>query len=380
MLKLTLLSIALLTVFGSAAIAPALSEIALTFSHIPATQIKALLTAPALTMVFISPFIGALSHKFGQKKLLIIGLSCYIIGGIGGGLAPDYYLLFASRLVLGAGIGILMPMASGLIAEYYSGKERLRLMGWSSSATNFFGILSNLLVGFLALYNWRYGFSIYSIAIIVLVLVSIHIPGKPSSAVPKPKPEKLPLAVYLWAAGMFLFMIAIYAVPVNIALYIVENALGGPRESGIAMSCLSISAIIAGLLGVRVRALLGRYFVFALLTAVTAGFTLITSIISIPSIMVSLLIIGMGSGFLMPYLMYSATSSAKEGSSIGAMGIIATAASLGQFATPVILDGVAFQMGNSSIHFVFQLVGSCCGFAAIVNLLNTRLRSSKAKN
>jgi MFS family permease len=376
MLKLTLLSIALLTVFGSAAIAPALSEIALSFPHIPATQIKALLTAPSLSMVCIAPFIGKIIQKTGKKNLLLVGLLCYLLGGMGGAITSDFYTLFCTRILLGVGIGILMPMANGLIAEYYSGKERLQLMGWASSATNFFGIASNLLVGYLAIYNWRYGLAIYAMALPVLLLVIAHIPSRRATAVAKNTSTKLPFHVYGWGLAMFLIMMGIYAVPVNIALFITENKLGGPREAGLVMACLSVSGIIAGLLGVRARALLGRYFVFAMLTLITAGYVLLTSLISLPTAIISLLAIGLGSGFIMPYLIYSATSSVPDSSAVGTMGIIATAASLGQFATPVILDGIAYQLGDSSTHFVFQLVGIATGIAALVCLVRNRFTNT----
>jgi MFS family permease len=379
MLKLTLLSIALLTVFGSAAIAPALSEIALSFPHIPATQIKALLTAPSLSMVCIAPFIGKILPKTGKKNLLIFGLICYLLGGMGGAIASDFYTLFSTRILLGVGIGIVMPMANGLIAEYYAGKERLQLMGWASSATNFFGIAGNLLVGYLAIYNWRYGFAIYAMALPVLLLVIAYIPSRRATTTTTNSPGKLPIRVYGWGLAMFLIMMGIYAVPVNIALFITENELGGPREAGLVMACLSVSGIIAGLLGVRARALLGQYFVFSMLVVITTGYTLLTSFISLPAVIISLLAIGLGSGFIMPYLIYSATSSVQNSSAVGTMGIIATAASLGQFATPVILDGIAYQLGDSSTHFVFQLVGISTGAAALACLLRNRFSNTASK-
>src|SRR5690606_18623781 len=153
MLRLTLLSISLLTVFASAAIAPALSEIAAAFPQVSATRIKSLLTAPALAMMVVSPFAGWLSHRLGSKRLLVIGL------------AQSFGLLCTRRRRPGVGIGILMPLSSGLVAEFFEGRERLRMMGLSSSVSSFFGVGANILVGYLALFSWRYGFAVYAIGI-----------------------------------------------------------------------------------------------------------------------------------------------------------------------------------------------------------------------
>ncbi|MAT51410.1 MAG: hypothetical protein CMK32_09540 [Porticoccaceae bacterium] len=366
MLRITILSISLLTVFASAAIAPALSEIAAAFPQIPATQIKALLTAPALTMMFIAPTAGWLSHRFGTKRLLLVGLCFYIVGGLGGGLAPTYSLLFVMRLILGVGIGILMPMSSGLIADYFEGRDRLRMMGWSSSVTSFFGICANILVGYLTLFSWRFGFGVYSVGLVVFLLVLANIPGSRETASGMHVRARLPLQVYLWALAVFVQLLAIYAVPVNIALFISENGIGGPRETGIAISCLTGASFITGFLGVRVRGWLGRYFVFATLIMGALGYWLLHNAHSLPSTILALLAIGFGNGFLMPYLFFSATSSvAAGGSAVGAAGMVGTAASLGQFATPLLLDGIAHTLGDTSPSFVFYFMSITIGLAAL---------------
>ncbi|KJS07457.1 MAG: hypothetical protein VR73_08810 [Gammaproteobacteria bacterium BRH_c0] len=366
MLRVTILSISLLTVFASAAIAPALSEIAAAFPHIHPTQIKALLTAPALTMMFIAPLAGWLSHRLGTRRLLIGGLCFYVAGGLGGGLANSFELLFFMRLMLGVGIGVLMPMSSGLIAEYFSGRERLRMMGWSSSVTSFFGICANIAVGYLTVYSWRYGFAVYATGLVVIALSLANIHAAPAAAQTLAIPARLPIQVYWWAVAVFVQLLAIYAVPVNIALFISENAIGGSRETGIAISCLTAASFVTGFLGVRVRSLLGRYFIFATLVMGAVGYWLLTSAHTLPATIVALLAIGFGNGFLMPYLFFSATTVVKGGSVIGAMGVVATAASLGQFATPLLLDGIAHGLGDSSPRFVFLCMSIAIALAALM--------------
>lgn len=369
MLKLTLLSISFLTVFGSAAIAPALVEIGQSFPDIPTTQIKALLTAPAFAMLFVAPYVGKLSHHFGTKRVLIWSLICYIVGGLGGALAPSFYSLFACRLLLGVGIGLLMPLASALIAQFYDGRERLQLMGWASSATNTFGIVGNLFVGFVALYSWRWGLSVYGIALLSLAFVVRFIPAQSPHGSSDGRATALPLRAYWWGLAMLLFMLAIYAVPVNIALFVVESGLGGPRESGMAMSCLSGAAILAGLLGVRARARFGRHFFPVMLSLMVLGYVWMLSYPNLLELLGALLIIGLGGGSMLPYLLFSATSSVPPSQSVSVMGVIATAASLGQFTTPLVWDGIAALFNNSSTRFLFELVAISCAAAVVLIVL-----------
>ncbi|MFA5548934.1 MAG: MFS transporter [Porticoccaceae bacterium] len=377
MLRLTLLSISLLTVFASAAIAPALSEIAAAFPQVSATRIKSLLTAPALAMMVVSPFAGWLSHRLGSKRLLVIGLVFYIGGGLGGGLAQSFGLLFTMRLLLGVGIGILMPLSSGLVAEFFEGRERLRMMGLSSSVSSFFGVGANILVGYLALFSWRYGFAVYAIGILVLVLALTYIPLKPPAAKVAVPRARLPLAVYGWALAVFVQLMAIYAVPVNIALFMTENAIGGPRETGIALSCLTAASFFTGFLGVRVRGWLGRYFVFATLVLGALGYWLLATADSLGIAIAALLAIGFGNGFLMPYLFFCATTAVTGASVMGAMGVVGLAASLGQFATPILLDGIAHGLGDTSTRFVFQFMAVAIALAAALVLGTLRLASGR---
>lgn len=365
MLRVTILSVSLLTVFASAAIAPAMAEIAAAFPDVSPTRIKSLLTAPALTMMLISPLAGWLNRRLGSRRLLVTGLCFYVCGGLGGGLANSFHLLFLMRLLLGVGIGILMPMSSALVAEFFEGRERLRMMGLSSSVTSFFGVCANVLVGYLTLYSWRYGFGVYAVGLVVMALVMMHLPGRQASTRTAAVSARLPLQVYWWALAIFLQLLAIYAVPVNIALFMTENRIGSPREIGIALSCLTAASFVTGFLGVRTRGLLGRYFVFATLVLGALGYYLLAGAGSLAMTLFALLAIGVGNGFLMPYLFFCATTTVSADRVMGAMGMVALAASFGQFITPLLLDGVARGLGNSSTRFVFLLMSYAIAAAAI---------------
>jgi predicted MFS family arabinose efflux permease len=372
MLKITLLAVALLTVFGSAAIAPILADIALSFPENSDTEIKALLTAPALMMIFTSPLTGFISGKIGQKNLVIFALVCYVAGGLAGGVASSYESLFLTRLLLGVGIGFLMPMSSALIAQHYTGKERLQLLGWAASATNLFGIAGSLLVGYLALLTWRYGFLIYGVALISLLLIVLHLPHQPSIKQPTTsRTSALPIEVYGWLSAIFLQMIAIYSVPVNIALFISENALGDSKEAGISYACLTLAGFIAGLIGVQMRELIDEYFGAASLLLMALGFYQIVNAYDMPSVLFALGVLGFASGVLMPYLIYGITNATHDSNTVTAMGLMAMVAALAQFATPFTVDSLAHLLGDGSTRSAFMLVGIASALASAVALTKT---------
>lgn len=369
MLRATLLSVSLLTVFASAAIAPALSEIAVAFPDASETRIKSLLTAPALTMMVVSPLMGWLSHLLGSRRLLFAGLFFYLLGGLGGGMANSFEQLFCMRLLLGVGVGILMPMSSALMAQFFEGRERLRMMGLSASVTSLFGVVANVTVGYLALISWRYGFAVYSLGLLVLVLAVRYLPPMPGSGTVKGLRFRLPVAALWWALAIFVLMLVIYAVMVNISLFITGEGIGGPRETGIAISCLTFASFFTGILNARVKALLGRYFVLMNLSLVALGYSWLTVVDSLPQVIAALLLIGLGNGFMMPYLFYRATTSVPANLVMGAMGLMSLAISLGQFTTPLILDGIGYLLGDTSTRFIFQFIAIAVALAAVSQAL-----------
>jgi len=288
---------------------------------------------------------------------------------MGGGLARSFEQLFLMRLLLGVGMGILMPLSSALMAQFFEGSERLRMLGLSVSVTYLFGVLGNVTVGYLALISWRYGFVIYSLGLLALVLAVLYLPPLPGSGSTKGLRFQLPMTSVWWALAMFMLMLIIYAVMVNISLFITGVGIGGPREAGVALSCLNFASFFTGIFNARVKALLGRYFVLVNLSLTTAGYSWLSMADSLPQVIAALLLIGFGNGFMIPYLLYRATTSVPAHLVMGAMGLVSLAISLGQFATPLILDSIGYLLGDTSARFIFQFTAMAVAMAAVSQLL-----------
>lgn len=122
-----------------------------------------------LAILSLSLLTGVFSSHVSRKKLIHAGIVLYIIGGFGGGLANSIPFLLTMRAVLGIGVGILMPLSTGIIADFYTGDEKMKTMGFSSAATNLGAIITTLLAGILASYHWRASFYIYLLGIPVFL-------------------------------------------------------------------------------------------------------------------------------------------------------------------------------------------------------------------
>lgn len=161
MLKPTIISIAMATVMAGAAISPALGLIAENFSDSNPTLVKLVLTAPSLIIIPFSFILSYLTKKISKRSIVLIGVGIYVITGVGAQFTNTIEMLLAFRFALGTGVGLVMPLSFTLISDYFSGKELTQMMGYNTAFSNFGGIVTMLLAGYLATFNWRVPFNVY---------------------------------------------------------------------------------------------------------------------------------------------------------------------------------------------------------------------------
>lgn len=225
-LKAAILSLSLLTIMAAAAVSPALAKISQAFPDVSKTMIKLTLTLPALLIIPFSLLSGWLVAKWTPRKVLITGLIIFCIGGIGGGLARSIVQLLCFRALLGVGVGLIMPLSTSLIADFFQGEARTKMMGLSGSINHLGGVVFLSVAGWLACMSWRYAFAVYGLAILSLVLVLKWLPEWQKKTGAGQGGFKVSGGVWGCAALGTLMMIAFYAVPTNLAMFIeAEDAM-----------------------------------------------------------------------------------------------------------------------------------------------------------
>jgi len=227
MLKPTILSVSLLTIMASAAVAPALGRIRMAFPGVNDTLIKLVLTLPPLFIVPFSFITGLLVKRMKKKTIMLIGLSIYFLAGIGGGFVPEGSIisLLVIRAILGMGVGLIMPLSTTLVGDFYDGDARRKMMGYAVSVQNLGGVIFQITAGYLAVISWRYSFGVYSMAFIIFMLIAAFLPEPPKSTPAPGQRQKsaLPLKVYICAGLCALNMVTFYAVMTNMAILLEDE-------------------------------------------------------------------------------------------------------------------------------------------------------------
>ncbi len=114
---------------------------------------------------------GALSDRFGRRRLLTIGMALFALASVASTLAPNGTLLIIARLVQGVGAAFMLPTTLALINTSFRGRDRSIAFGiWGATIASMAGI-GMILGGWLSTeFTWRLSFLInVPLAIVVIV-------------------------------------------------------------------------------------------------------------------------------------------------------------------------------------------------------------------
>ena len=115
-----------------------------------ASVVGILIAAHPFAQLAVSPFWGRLSDRYGRRPLILAGLIASAAAYVLFGLAESLWLLFASRLVQGAGGGIT-GVVQAYVADSVGPEERTKALGWLTAATSA-GVMIGPASGSLATY------------------------------------------------------------------------------------------------------------------------------------------------------------------------------------------------------------------------------------
>ena len=330
-LAASILSLSLLTVMAGAAVAPALEVIRRHFSDASQLEVQLVVCMPALFIVITNMFFGRLASRFGARTLTMAGLALYTVGGAAAGLFNSIWAVLVMRALVGVGVGIIMPLSTGLLNYYFAPEKREGLMGLSSAANQLGGVVATLLAGVLANISWRLSFLVYLMGLISIVLCLIFMPNDRIRSGESADAEKGGSGG-VWRRNwgyilcMFLLMTAFFIYPANFA--IVTAA-----EGAIPMSLCAV--IMAG----------------TDLVAFGGGGTIAGSAL-----------VGFANGVGVPFIISSASANEGKAAATTVMQLISASLYLSQFLSPFILSLVS-GLSSGAVKLPYYLaVGVSAAF------------------
>nr|WP_281274438.1 MFS transporter [Ectobacillus antri] len=154
-------------------VGPALSSI-IQFYNIEASWGVWSFTIYTLFFAVSIPLMGKFSDRIGRKHIYAIGITLFSIGSLLAALAPNFILFLIGRAVQAIGTGGIFPITAAQIAATYPPEKRGKALGYIGVVFGIGSILGPIVGGFILKYlTWQWIFLInipVSVAILFLLL------------------------------------------------------------------------------------------------------------------------------------------------------------------------------------------------------------------
>lgn len=350
--KTTLLLASMLTVMASAMVSPALPRIEEAFQQTEGVQMltRMVLSVPAIFIAVSGFLVGPLIGRIGKLPTLFGACLLYAVAGGAPFVLDNLHLILASRAILGMAVAGIMTIATTLIGDYFVGDERNRFMGVQASFMALGGAVFVMLSGFLADMGWRYPFLVYLFSLVVLVLgmVFLHEPAHSQQPeLEKEQPQSYPrFPVYTVLASALISMLVFYLIPVQLPFLLEVIGYQKSVYTGQAMLVSTLVGAVMGFAYGHIRRKLHFAHIYAL-AFFLQGAGIVSAALS-PSfgyVAASMVLVGMGTGLLMPngsLWMMNLAPPQLRGKFIGQ---VTSAIFLGQFLSPFFSQPISEEIG-----------------------------------
>ena len=319
------------------------------------TIMQTIFALPTLTAVPMSLIIGSLANRTGKKIPLQIGILAMLIGGMAVVLFDlPLSLLIVAMALIGLGLGCLMTLSAGLIADHFKGAEQSKVMAHMSAFANMGGMVLATVGGILMVFGFREAFWIFAFA--VFILIANHFCLDKNSIHPADKGKiKLNAEVFILCGMVFILGLSFGIRSANIGLIVVDHKLGEISVANYATTFWTAAGIVMGFsYGLIARtlkkSLLPLFIALFAVGMVIMGNTTILWLFYLGNILA-----GMGIAAVMPTVISKAAQSVDSYSSTFVISIIFATLNISNFAAPAVVNTIAGAVASVTAQVCFNI-------------------------
>lgn len=376
---MAILLCSMLMLMGGAAVAPALPMINDVFPD-SEFMVSLIITLPSLAIAVLGFAVGALADRFGKVRVLMVSLIVFVVAGVSGYFIDDLTVMLVGRFILGVGIGGVSATVTALIAEYYMGMDRAKVMSYQSAAMGLGVLVLEFTGGSLAEISWRDPFLVYLIGVPILVLciLSMREPVRHEQVlnedVKTGQTNKGLVAVCY--VTIFTLMLMAFLIPTKIPYYL-EGIGVSSSLVGLFLGIHGIANMVVSLMYRRSVRMTGPFnLIGAGFIVMAVGLALLTVSPTVAMALMTLILTGVGMGMIVPAVANTLASQATASTSGKIMGGYTTSLNLGQFSISLISVPL-FALAGSSYPGLFLLIGIVALVAGLLFLVVPRFMGSR---
>lgn len=177
--------------------------------HIQPALYAWLTTSYLVASAVMTPIWGKLSDLFGRRRILVIGISIFLLGSVLCGVAQTTEQLIGARVIQGLGSASLFTTAFAVIADIFPPRERGRYAGLFGAVFGLSSVAGPLVGGFITDtlgWHWCFFINIPVGAVALFFILTRMPPLRPTQTTTRPSIDVVGAA--LFALGIVPLLIA----------------------------------------------------------------------------------------------------------------------------------------------------------------------------
>lgn len=359
-------------------ISPALSQISKAYRDIANETVQLLITIPSFAVVFASLSSSYIAQRITKRNTILIGSLVFTSAGVIPMFVEHFTIMMISRVLVGLGIGVMMPLVMTIIFDNFSDiNERNTMIGWQGCVAAVGNITSTLLVGFLTSYSYKAAFSVHLMGLVTFFGVLFALPKTEISGFNsktdriKPKMKVKPsFASIRWLLVSLCFTAVVHCFATNVSMHVEGSGIGNSVVSGLALSMLTVGSFTCGLFYGKLVQVTKRYtFPIGVLLS-SLGLFLMAVAHGPIIIYLSGICTGFGLGMVLPVIVTNVVCSSAPDVKTFVIGLNNAMSNLGLSIAPYVVAGVSvIFVGNSIKGRYYVCSGILMVMAAIAFIL-----------
>ncbi|MBR5818877.1 MAG: MFS transporter [Alistipes sp.] len=364
-----ILSISAVVSLPGLAISPILNDLDKIFPSARELEVEMLESLPSLLIIPFMLLAGRWSVTCNKVRLLVIGCTIFLLSGIGSLLARSLMELIIMGAIMGIGAGIIIPLSTGFIVDYFTGDYRVKQLGISSAVNNLTLVIATALTGWLAEREWHYAFAVYLLPALTLILIpalghTTPLPEPSEGAQHRQKSINRRMIV-----GLMLFYFAItycsLIVTFNTSYLVAEGGMSD-STSGVIISLFFLAIMAPGFVLNRIIAIFGNKT--NLWSLLVMGIGLMIVALCKPTalwLIVGGVMTGIGYGVMQPIIYDKAATNAPPHLATLALSVVMAVNYAAILIAPFLIDGIDHLFHATSHRFAYAANGAITLLLAI---------------
>lgn len=375
-------------------ISPALQKIALAFPNVTEEAIQSLVTLPSLFIVFASLCSSTLARWISKRRTILVGSILFIVSGTLPMFFHSFRVIRFSRMLIGIGIGIMLPLNTSLLFSLFSDpNQRNTIMGWQSCASALGNVLATTLAGMLVKSHYRLVFAVHFIGILTFLSTLFWLP---QDAIEHNRKKALKNAInwkeeccsffyrikpstVLWLLTMFLYMGYLNSFSTKISLLVETMGIGDSSVSAMGISLLTVGSFVGGLFYGEIAAILKSY-TFTVGTLFSSLGILLMAFAHHPlTIYTSSMLTGLGLALVAPAILVRVVEKSREKDHTMMVAVNSAMSNLGLSLSPYLTSVTAITLigYSKTIRGEYTVSAIALCLMAIVSLIYTAFQKSQ---